>query len=57
MTEHLAAWLPDRPIPLIVIQHPIQDLGEDELRARAAELARAVVALLDQATTIPTPNA
>jgi hypothetical protein len=57
MTEHLSAWLPDRPIPVIVIEHPIQDVGEEELHARAAELARAVLALLDQAATIPTPNA
>jgi hypothetical protein len=57
MAEHLSAWLPDRPIPLVVIEHPIQDVGEEELRARAAELARAVVALLDQATAMPTPNA
>jgi hypothetical protein len=57
MTEHLSAWLPDRPIPVIVLQHPIQDVGDEELRARAAEFARAVVALLDQAETTPTPNA
>ena len=57
LAEHLAAWLPDRSIPLVVIPHPMQDIGEEELAARAAQLARGVVALLDQATTIPTPNA
>ncbi len=57
LAEHLAAWQPDSPIPLIVIAHPIQDLGGEDLAARATELARAVLSLLDQDSRIPTPNA
>ncbi len=65
LTEHLAAWRPDHAVPLVLIAHPIQDLREDDLAARARELARGILDLLDQDSrqdsrqdsSTPTPNA
>lgn len=37
----------DRPMPRIIVDHPIQNVGGDLLRARAEQIARAVVSLLD----------
>lgn len=50
--------MPDQPIPALVIEHPIQDVSEDELVRRAREIVDGVMELLgDQATIAPNPNA
>ena len=57
LAEHLTAWLPDQPVPQVVLEHPIQDASEDELQRRARELVDGVVALLGQVAMAPNPNA
>ena len=54
LTEPFAEQLPramayeraDRPLPAIVLPHPIQNVSEEELMARAVMLADAAEALL-----------
>ena len=36
----------DRPLPAIVLPHPIQNVNEEELMARAVTLADAAIRLL-----------
>lgn len=36
----------DRPLPAVVIDHPVQMVGEDVLRLRAGQIADAVQRLL-----------
>ena len=36
----------DRPLPAVVVQHPMQNLGPDELRARSLQVADAAQRLL-----------
>ena len=36
----------DRPLPAIVIDHPMQNVGSDALQARAVQIADAVEKLL-----------
>ncbi len=57
LAEHLTAWVPDQPMPSVVLEHPIQDAPEPELDRRARQLVDGVMALLDQATIAPKPNA
>ena len=35
-------------LPLVMIQHPLGGLGMDDVRARAAQATRAVIALLQE---------
>jgi hypothetical protein len=54
LTEPFAAQLDramayefaDRPLPAVVLQHPIQNASEEELMARAVQLADAAQQLL-----------
>ena len=36
----------DRPLPAVVVQHPMQNLGPEELRTRSRQVADAAVRLL-----------
>lgn len=56
LAEHLAAWVPDQPLPSVVLDHPIQDAAEPELEQRAGQLVVGVIALLDQVTSAPNPK-
>lgn len=40
----------DRPIPLVVLEHPMQNVSETELEARSLALADAVQAIVEKAT-------
>lgn len=40
----------DRPIPLIVLEHPMQNVSEAELQARSLALADGVQAIVEQST-------
>jgi hypothetical protein len=37
----------DRPLPAIVLDHPMQMISPEELEARALQLVEAAIALLD----------
>lgn len=36
----------DRPLPAVVVEHPMQNVSRDELRARAVQIADAAQRLL-----------
>ena len=36
----------DRPLPAVVVQHPMQNVGPDELRARSRQIADAAQRVL-----------
>ena len=57
LAEHLTAWLPDQPLPSVVLDHPIQDMPEAELARRAHQLVDGVMALLDPTGEDPRPAA
>jgi len=45
--DRMMAYQPsDRPLPAIVIDHPMQNVGSDALQARAVQIADAVEKLL-----------
>lgn len=46
MDRVLAYWETDHPMPKVILPHPIQNLGPDELDARARQLADAAEAYL-----------
>jgi hypothetical protein len=46
LERHLTHWRPDGELPRIVIAHPIQNVSDDALCARADALARLALAFL-----------
>jgi len=49
LDRHLSHWKPAREFPRILVDHPLQNLSDADLEARARQIALAALAFLPPA--------